>query len=74
MVLFLTVLTTIILALMSLLYSMGGSVAVHVAAKKVLTSLCGLVVVDVVEVWPFLFLFPEIPLYICLLNAILKLC
>lgn len=30
-------------------HSMGGSVAVHVAAKKVLSSLCGLVVVDVVE-------------------------
>lgn len=31
-------------------YSMGGAVAVHVAAKKVLPSLAGLVVVDVVEV------------------------
>lgn len=30
---------------------MGGSVAVHVAAKKTLRSLHGLVVVDVVEVW-----------------------
>lgn len=30
---------------------MGGSVAVHVAAKKVLPNLCGLVVVDVVEVY-----------------------
>lgn len=30
--------------------SMGGSVAVHVAAKKVISSLAGLVVVDVVEV------------------------
>ncbi|KAJ9562898.1 hypothetical protein OSB04_008058 [Centaurea solstitialis] len=30
-------------------HSMGGSVAVHVAAKKVLRSLAGLVVVDVVE-------------------------
>lgn len=30
-------------------HSMGGSVAVHVAAKKVLTSVAGLVVVDVVE-------------------------
>ncbi|GFQ00636.1 protein phosphatase methylesterase 1 [Phtheirospermum japonicum] len=30
-------------------HSMGGSVAVHVAAKKVLPSLAGLVVVDVVE-------------------------
>lgn len=30
--------------------SMGGSVAVHVAAKKVLPSLAGLIVVDVVEV------------------------
>ncbi|XP_034675692.1 protein phosphatase methylesterase 1 isoform X1 [Vitis riparia] len=30
-------------------HSMGGSVAVHLAAKKVLSSLCGLVVVDVVE-------------------------
>lgn len=30
--------------------SMGGSVAVHVAAKKALSSLAGLVVVDVVEV------------------------
>lgn len=29
---------------------MGGSVAVHVAAKKVLPSLAGLIVVDVVEV------------------------
>lgn len=30
---------------------MGGSVAVHVAAKRALSSLAGLVVVDVVEVW-----------------------
>ncbi|XP_073314370.1 uncharacterized protein [Primulina huaijiensis] len=30
-------------------HSMGGSVAVHVAAKKVLPSLAGLVVIDVVE-------------------------
>uniref|UniRef100_A0A7N0RBL7 Protein phosphatase methylesterase 1 n=1 Tax=Kalanchoe fedtschenkoi TaxID=63787 RepID=A0A7N0RBL7_KALFE len=30
-------------------HSMGGSVAVHVAAKKVISSLAGLVVVDVVE-------------------------
>ncbi|KAI3464280.1 hypothetical protein Pfo_020943 [Paulownia fortunei] len=30
-------------------HSMGGSVAVHVAAKKVLPNLAGLVVVDVVE-------------------------
>lgn len=30
--------------------SMGGSVAIHVAAKKMLPSLAGLVVVDVVEV------------------------
>ncbi|KAK1552382.1 hypothetical protein Q3G72_015729 [Acer saccharum] len=30
-------------------HSMGGSVAVHVAAKKTLRSLAGLVVVDVVE-------------------------
>lgn len=30
-------------------HSMGGSVAVHVAAKKMLPSLAGLVVVDVVE-------------------------
>ncbi|CAN6678794.1 unnamed protein product [Malus baccata var. baccata] len=30
-------------------HSMGGSVAVHVAAKKALSSLAGLVVVDVVE-------------------------
>lgn len=30
---------------------MGGSVAVHVAAKKAISSLAGLVVVDVVEVW-----------------------
>ncbi|XAR57508.1 Protein phosphatase methylesterase-1 [Bertholletia excelsa] len=30
-------------------HSLGGSVAVHVAAKKVLSNLCGLVVVDVVE-------------------------
>lgn len=29
---------------------MGGSVAVHVAAKKSLPSLAGLIVVDVVEV------------------------
>lgn len=29
---------------------MGGSIAVHVAAKKMLPSLAGLVVVDVVEV------------------------
>lgn len=42
---------------MSLLYSMGGSVAVHLAAKKVLSSLCGLVVVDVVEVWFSFFIF-----------------
>lgn len=31
---------------------MGGSVAVHIAAKKTLRSLAGLVVVDVVEVGP----------------------
>lgn len=30
---------------------MGGSVAVHVAARKAIRSLAGLVVVDVVEVW-----------------------
>ncbi|XP_027150654.1 protein phosphatase methylesterase 1 [Coffea eugenioides] len=30
-------------------HSMGGSVAVHVAARKQLPTLCGLVVVDVVE-------------------------
>lgn len=30
-------------------HSMGGSVAVHVAAKKVLPNLCGLLVIDVVE-------------------------
>ncbi|THG16912.1 hypothetical protein TEA_015717 [Camellia sinensis var. sinensis] len=30
-------------------HSMGGSVAVHVAAKKELSRLCGLIVVDVVE-------------------------
>ncbi|KAK4788317.1 hypothetical protein SAY86_019636 [Trapa natans] len=30
-------------------HSMGGSVAIHVAAKKVLRSLAGLVVIDVVE-------------------------
>lgn len=30
--------------------SMGGSIAVHVAAKKTLSNLAGLVVVDVVEV------------------------
>lgn len=29
---------------------MGGALAVHIAAKKVLPSLAGLVVVDVVEV------------------------
>ncbi|KAA8547386.1 hypothetical protein F0562_003750 [Nyssa sinensis] len=33
-----------------LFFSMGGSVAVYVAAKKVLPSLAGLVVVDVVEI------------------------
>lgn len=33
-----------------MLNSMGGSVAVHVAAKKALPTLAGLVVVDVVEV------------------------
>lgn len=32
------------------MYSMGGSVAVHVTAKKTLPTLAGLVVVDVVEV------------------------
>lgn len=57
MVPFFTLLTMMILALMSLLYSMGGSVAVHLAAKKVLSSLCGLVVVDVVEVWFSFFIF-----------------
>lgn len=31
-------------------YSMGGSVAVQVAANKALSTLAGLVVVDVVEV------------------------
>ena len=31
-------------------HSMGGSVAVHVAAKKLIPHLAGLVVVDVVEV------------------------
>ncbi|EPS72240.1 protein phosphatase methylesterase 1, partial [Genlisea aurea] len=30
-------------------HSMGGSVAVHICAKKALPTLCGLVVVDVVE-------------------------
>lgn len=35
---------------MFLTYSMGGSVAVQVAANKTLPSLAGLVVVDVVEV------------------------
>lgn len=30
-------------------HSMGGSVAVHIAAKKALPTLCGLVIVDVVE-------------------------
>ncbi|MQM07354.1 hypothetical protein Taro_040184, partial [Colocasia esculenta] len=30
-------------------HSMGGSVAVHVAAKKTISKICGLVVVDVVE-------------------------
>ncbi|XP_052189035.1 uncharacterized protein LOC127799238 [Diospyros lotus] len=30
-------------------HSMGGSVAVHVAAKKAVSSLCGMIVVDVVE-------------------------
>ena len=29
---------------------MGGSVAIHAAAKKVITNLQGLIVVDVVEV------------------------
>lgn len=37
-------------ALLKLLCSMGGSVAIQVAAKKALSSLSGLVVVDVVEV------------------------
>lgn len=32
------------------IYSMGGSVAVHIAANKTLPSLAGLVIVDVVEV------------------------
>jgi protein phosphatase methylesterase 1 len=35
---------------MLLTHSMGGSVAVQVAANKTLPSLAGLVVVDVVEV------------------------
>lgn len=30
-------------------HSMGGSVAVHAAAKKVIKNICGLIVVDVVE-------------------------
>ena len=38
---------------------MGGSVAVHVAAKRALPSLAGLVVVDVVEVCSLLLVFPE---------------
>lgn len=29
---------------------MGGSVAIHVAAKKAVSSLAGLIVIDVVEV------------------------
>lgn len=36
----------------SVYVSMGGAVAVHVAANKSLPSLAGLVVVDVVEVCP----------------------
>lgn len=42
----------LILFFISAYGSMGGSVAVHVAAKKVLPSLSGLIVVDVVEVVP----------------------
>lgn len=44
--------STIIIKLpeISISCSMGGSVAVHVAAKKVLPTLAGLIVVDVVEV------------------------
>lgn len=39
---------------------MGGSVAVHVAAKRALPSLAGLVVVDVVEVcFSVMLVFPE---------------
>ncbi|XP_058722313.1 uncharacterized protein LOC131594216 [Vicia villosa] len=30
-------------------HSMGGSIAVHVAAKKLLSTLAGLIIVDVVE-------------------------
>lgn len=45
------------------MYSMGGSVAVHVAAKKILSTLAGLVVVDVVEVW---FLKTNILIIFCL--------
>lgn len=36
---------------------MGGSVAVHVAAKKAIPKLAGLIVVDVVEVKLLLLLF-----------------
>ena len=32
-----------------LFFSMGGSIAVHVAIQKLLSSLIGLVVIDVVE-------------------------
>lgn len=39
-----------VLRVFCLCHSMGGAVAVHVAAKKSLPSLAGLVVVDVVEV------------------------
>lgn len=39
-----------VLRVFCLYYSMGGAVAVHVAAKKSLPTLAGLVVVDVVEV------------------------
>lgn len=37
-------------------FSMGGSVAVHVAARKEIRNLHGLVVVDVVEVRDFFLL------------------
>lgn len=43
---------------------MGGSVAVHVAAKKSLPSLAGLVVVDVVEVAFYSMILRALPLII----------
>lgn len=43
-------LKTVLLIGYMICFSMGGSVAVHVAARKVVCSVAGLVVVDVVEV------------------------